>query len=886
MSTDTRVLDSTLLERLQAYMENDLTTNILVPLLRKLGWGKVEFSGGVYEGGKDIICWKKDEIDTTILGVAQVKKYKPTGRAADERSFSALATQLCQAKEMPVPNLEEGINYKPTIIYCITPYEIDIKALQTRFEKIEELKTRQVKVIDGSKLVRLIKTKAPELIDEIIGIGSSIDGVIGRELTNEVLLKVLNIKEAVDISKFYCDLDLVVGNVSTKFLFMNKAISISSKISIHEIEWQKLLSIEKECKCYSFSLIKENPDEVNKIYDQQILEYETRKRNLDNCYSLFSDLYLEITHLLGEVAIGKDVIKILSEKILMPLSPLDQSHSQKSVEKFKAGFEDFIARIALVLDKTPSEEKKLIIDVMCNAYIEEAEDDIDGLIFEVKKAQERVKEPKITINVTGEHFVEYLSQLKQWIKLSTEKINEQKVDQERISSFLKECNKRFKVFVRVFKSDFFNYILEFEPENDTKNNSKISIGIDKIIDSRKDLIIYGEAGAGKTTSLQMYAKKIISSKNDNNISIYVPLTKLSQFVLNIKSANISGSKVFYAAYSLYLKNEGINLSAEDVSKFLKSKDRVTILADGLDEIVKNNDWIIKSLFDVKDENINVQLIVTSRPYEDQDFNRDFYEISLLPFDDNKQSEFIENWLKSRNRYELVDGILDHLDQCPDVKEITRTPLLATILCILAMNNIPLPQSEVRLYSERLRLLFGDYDVAKGAYRIDSQREDLYLVARKIAYQLHCRQSRAKSRQEIIIDLENSLKLMAKDKIELAVDELIYPCNILIPMASNEDLGFGHLRYQEHLVATELNMNRGIDIGPLLYNPWWRGSLSLYSKMCDGIDHLFEWVTMNSSFRACSGNLRAMIDARGEEDRQILGPMLDSNVYADNIMDLD
>ena len=46
--------------KLQAYKENDLTNEVIIPLLRILGYLKVDFSGGTNEEGKDIICWNLD----------------------------------------------------------------------------------------------------------------------------------------------------------------------------------------------------------------------------------------------------------------------------------------------------------------------------------------------------------------------------------------------------------------------------------------------------------------------------------------------------------------------------------------------------------------------------------------------------------------------------------------------------------------------------------------------------------------------------------------------------------------------------------------------------------------------------------------------------------
>ncbi len=77
----------------------------------------------------------------------------------------------------------------------------------------------------------------------------------------------------------------------------------------------------------------------------------------------------------------------------------------------------------------------------------------------------------------------------------------------------------------------------------------------------------------------------------------------------------------------------------------------------------------------------------------------------------------------------------------------------------------------------------------------------------------------------------------KKNITQAVEELIDPCNILIPMTINGEYGFGHLRFQEYLAATELVSNRGIDVNPLMKQSWWRDTLVLFSQLTDNIEFI-------------------------------------------------
>ncbi len=94
-----------------------------------------------------------------------------------------------------------------------------------------------------------------------------------------------------------------------------------------------------------------------------------------------------------------------------------------------------------------------------------------------------------------------------------------------------------------------------------------------------------------------------------------------------------------------------------------------------------------------------------------------------------------------------------------------------------------------------------------------------------------------------------------------MNELIDPCNVLLAMTFEGQLGFGHLRYQEFLAAEETNLNRAVDIRPLLSIPWWRAVFVLYSQRIDSLDWLLEALAGDLLPRACQPTVDAMIQAR-------------------------
>ncbi len=72
----TEYVNETFLNTLLKFDERDLTIKILIPLFKAMGYDKVDYHHGPYEGGKDLICWKKNELQLLTLTVVQIKKYK------------------------------------------------------------------------------------------------------------------------------------------------------------------------------------------------------------------------------------------------------------------------------------------------------------------------------------------------------------------------------------------------------------------------------------------------------------------------------------------------------------------------------------------------------------------------------------------------------------------------------------------------------------------------------------------------------------------------------------------------------------------------------------------------------------------------------------------
>lgn len=224
----------------------------------------------------------------------------------------------------------------------------------------------------------------------------------------------------------------------------------------------------------------------------------------------------------------------------------------------------------------------------------------------------------------------------------------------------------------------------------------------------------------------------------------------------------------------------------------------------------------------------IQIIISSRYYGEYINQIPFFSVTLLPFTNNQRIEFIKKWFEEGDIF-IKNNVIEHLQQNEEISKIIRNPLLTTTLCVLAENGLSLPTTEIRLYEERLKLFTGYYDNVKHiSTRISSLPSLLENISQKTAFYLHSSNVREMNIESITKNLLKTLKYKyTETEIKKGIEELISPCEILVPMTGDKNYGFGHLRFQEHLVAKEIASNRKIDYFQYIKTEWWFGPILLY-----------------------------------------------------------
>ena len=157
--------ESKALRELRSFSEAQLQSKLIEPLLRSLEFENVRDNSGPDEKGKDLIATKSSEFGRNKLFAIQIKKKKLSARVDSKDSLGSLFVQLLQARDEEVVDPITNIKRSPDACIFITPYSISPSVWERFHKRSKELDYRNIEIIDGSKLLDLIKLHHPDFLD-------------------------------------------------------------------------------------------------------------------------------------------------------------------------------------------------------------------------------------------------------------------------------------------------------------------------------------------------------------------------------------------------------------------------------------------------------------------------------------------------------------------------------------------------------------------------------------------------------------------------------------------------------------------------------------------------------------------------------------------------
>lgn len=411
----------------------------------------------------------------------------------------------------------------------------------------------------------------------------------------------------------------------------------------------------------------------------------------------------------------------------------------------------------------------------------------------------------------------------------------------------------------------------------------------KVANQQQHLIVLGTPGAGKSTFLRkigLEALKVNRSEFQHNcIPVFIELKIFNHINITLKEA---------------IKEEfrlcNLPFDEEFTTKALE-QGKLLILLDGLDEIITinskevvepiqsfivkyyNNRFIIscrtaayRSQFKTWFEQIPVEIKI-KHDVKIKYLNKlSENEIAIADFDDEQIQQFINNWFSSEKHREekTAEKFWKLIKTQKATKELAKTPVLLTFLCLEYGESQDLPKNRSTLYSDVLDILLRKWANEKfipsnSIYRqlgIDLEKS---LLA-DIAYDNFESQKLFFSHQELVSQVQqllqqnhdNAHKDLDAGKV---IDAIAIQPGILVERLRNI-YSFSHLTLQEYFTAQYVNDHHQVEklVTEHLRDKRWKEVFLLVAGLMQGgADKLLELMEKQAQRYINTPNLLALLN---------------------------
>lgn len=771
-------------------------------------------------------------------------------------------------------------------MYLASPFQISQRLLAEIHEQLI-YNDKKIEILDGPRVIELIKKFKPSLLESFLSISDKLQLHDLGQLSNLELISALNQKNSIDEMNCYSDLAFFMGTIDSNILLDSKFSIKKENIILSKSSWD-LLNREVWCpleKILGYYPLTQASSEINAHYNKALLKFKPKKnqdikKNINQAQQLISTNTQLIIESIS--SIDSSINGMISQKSKNALLPLVvECHrllkslvASSFAHKEENDIEQFIVQRDIV--KLSECYKQSIFPIFLDAR------QITRRIV-IQKSElialqaEYLDEPQVSLTLQQEKIEKWIENKCHTYKKNIFNINKNKENVD-LELFLKDTQQTLNVLdIFINKTEDSKKYLSIN-KKPQRFNDGLSISPFELFDSKYDIAVFGGAGAGKTTTLQTYVKKL--SNNSESKFIYIALNRYINKINIILNDEIKNYDVLL---SIILTANNLETNQDNIlstQNYFSEEKKLKLILDGLDEAYAKYPGIIDYINEFKTRHPFIQILISSRDCVSYLSKINFLGITLLPFSDTQLYKFINSWFKNKD-IALGEQVIESI-KGKEIEEIVKTPLLATLLCDLAEKGIDIPRSECEIFTKRLELLCGVYDTYKDIRRTTLSQSILQKAAIKIAYSLHSRNLRSASKKDVVEFLikDSSFSYDEKSCI-IAVEELIDPCNILILDTITETYSFGHLRYQEHLTSLELSQNRSIEILSYLKNDWWRGALCLYAQSCEFFSLIEEFTLKYHNIEPALITLKEMTKHRPKQEQKNLFYLLNKYETSDD-----
>lgn len=368
----------------------------------------------------------------------------------------------------------------------------------------------------------------------------------------------------------------------------------------------------------------------------------------------------------------------------------------------------------------------------------------------------------------------------------------------------------------------------------------------ELVDKEKNLIISGESGSGKTTTLKwlnyIFATSYLEGKSEN-FPLYIEL-----------NSYIGEEKFIKKPFDTFvaMKAEGKGISGDTLKTILGGK--AIILLDGFDLLLPNDEFYpYLKISNFINDFSNCRYVISSRPGFFESIKSSFKVSELEKLTDEKIETFINRYVPNK---ELADALRDKIWNNEQLKSILSNPMMLYIAIRVAKERKDksddlLPSNRSELYEKFVFTLFNHQEV-KGKTplgdrtQIENALTDLYF--------------NLQSRNEVSCKYSEALKFVKKSSEDprfrrISPQGVLQDCIKLGLLIKNDNyVSYGiHQSFQEYFAALKLKelFESGFDISETFSHPKWEEVVLFASEIIDSIDEFIDSIISKNELALAS-----------------------------------
>jgi hypothetical protein len=321
----------------------------------------------------------------------------------------------------------------------------------------------------------------------------------------------------------------------------------------------------------------------------------------------------------------------------------------------------------------------------------------------------------------------------------------------------------------------------------------------KVANEKQYLMILGSPGAGKSTFLRKMGLEALRGKRGGFRHQCIPV------FIELKRFDISKGIKDYIVEEF--NTCGFPSAQEFTDKALE-QGKLLILLDGLDEVPTDNmSAAIRQIQDFVDQHNKNRFIASCRVAAYRHNFKSFTDVAMADFDDVQIQQFINNWFGDQTETGKDCWKKLNSGENAAAKELTQTPLLLTLVCLVYQDSRQFPSNRATLYEKALSVLLEEWAEEKELAQepiykgLDTKQKERLLS--QIAYQAFQSNRLFLPRREVSNQIEELLKeILPEEKLTNGADVLRtieVQHGILVERAKGI-YSFSHLTLQEYLTA--------------------------------------------------------------------------------------